>query len=154
MKEGANIKVQKVKGWWKDTGMPDDLLEANRIVLSELKSYNDGSIEENVTLNEVVGIGNNTVIHGPTTLRGPVIIGEGCEIGPDVYVGPYTSIGDNVKIMNTEIENSIVMEGTNINCGNRITDSLIGKDVNIISYENNIPKGHKLIIGDRSYITL
>jgi len=32
-------------------------------------------------------------------------------------MGPYTSIGDNIKLQNSEIENSIVMEGAQIKCG-------------------------------------
>ena len=46
------------------------------------------------------------------------------------------------------------MEGTNIDCGRRITDSLIGRKVKILGYEQNLPKGHRLILGDMAYITL
>jgi len=46
------------------------------------------------------------------------------------------------------------MEGAQINCGKRIVDSLIGRKVNILGYEQNIPKGHKLILGDMATITL
>jgi len=40
------------------------------------------------------------------------------------------------------------MEGTHIECGRRIIDSLIGRKVKILGYEKNIPKGHRLILGD------
>jgi glucose-1-phosphate thymidylyltransferase len=82
------------------------------------------------------------------------VIGERCEIGSDTYIGPYTSIGDNSTILNTEIENSIVMNGAHIDCGKRITDSLIGKNVKIVDSAKNVPKGHKLILGDQSTVTL
>jgi len=82
------------------------------------------------------------------------VIGEHCEIGPNTYIGPYTSIGDNSTILNTEIENSIIMEGAYIDCGRRITDSLIGRKVQILNNENRLPKGHRLILGDQSTITL
>jgi NDP-sugar pyrophosphorylase family protein len=52
------------------------------------------------------------------------------------------------------MENSIVMSGTRIDYGKRITDSLIGKNVEIIDSNQNVPKGHKLILGDASKITL
>jgi glucose-1-phosphate thymidylyltransferase len=64
------------------------------------------------------------------------------------------SIGDHVTLLNTEIENSIVMNGARIDCGKKITDSLIGKDVEIVDSAKNVPKGHKLILGDMSKVTL
>jgi glucose-1-phosphate thymidylyltransferase len=151
---GAKVNVQRVQGWWKDTGKPEDLLEANQLILEELESYNKGKIEDSTTITNRVGIGENTIIHGRTTIRGPVIIGDNSSIGPNTYIGPYTSIGDSTTILNTEIENSIIMEGTYIDCGRRITDSLIGRRVKILNYENNLPKGHKVILGDQSLINL
>ena len=152
--DGYKVRVQKVQGWWKDTGKPEDLLEANQLILQELQPYNHGKVEETATLTHNVGVGEGTVIHGRTTIRGPVVIGEHCEIGPNAYIGPYTSIGDHVTLLNTEIENSIVMSGARIDCGKRVTDSPLGKNVTILSHEQNLPKGHKLILGDMATVTL
>ena len=131
-----------------------DLLEANQLILQELQPYNHGKVEETATLTNDVGVGEGTVIHGRTTIRGPVVIGEHCEIGPNTYIGPYTSIGDHATIRNTEIENTIIMSGALIDCGKRVTDSLIGKNVEIIDSNQFVPKGHKLILGDMSKVTL
>ncbi len=155
LSDGAKVNVQKVQGWWKDTGKPKDLLEANQFVLQDLTPYNMGRSEETVTITNNVAIGEGTVIHSRTTIQGPAIIGNHCDIGPDAYIGPYTSIGDNSTIQNSELENTIVMEEALINCGRRITDSLIGRKAEIQSNENNIPKGcHRLIIGDMAYVTI
>ena len=152
--EKAKVIVQKVQGWWKDTGKPEDLLEANQLILQELRPYNYGKIEDGATIANIIGIGQGTIIYSRTTIRGPAIIGDNCEIGPNTYIGPYTSIGDRSIVCNTEIENSIIMEDVKIDCGKRITDSLIGRKVEILEYEKNIPKGHRLIIGDMSKVTL
>jgi glucose-1-phosphate thymidylyltransferase len=151
---GAKVEIQKVHGWWKDTGKPEDLLEANQLILHDLQPYNHGITEETATITNSVGIGEGTVIHSRTTIRGPAIIGDHCEIGPNAYIGPYTSIGDQSTIRNTEIENTIVMRGTIIDCGRRITDSLIGRSVTILGHEQNLPKGHRLILGDMATVTL
>ena len=148
------MKVQKVQGWWKDTGKPEYLLEANQLILRDLEPYNRGTIEDTATISNNVGIGEGSIIHSRTTIRGPVITGDHCEIDPNTYIGPYSSIGDRVRIANTEIENTVVMQGAHIDCGKRITDSLIGRNVEILAYEQNIPKGHKLILGDMTKITL
>jgi len=152
---GASVKVHKIEGWWKDAGRPEDLLEANQLVLNELVPRNLGTVEgrgSSVATN--TSIGRGTVIHGRTTMRGPTIIGDNCEVGPNVYIGPYTSIGNNVTIRNAEIENSIVMDGTEIDCGRRIIDSLIGRKVTIRSYEQNVPKGYRLFLGDMAYVSI
>jgi glucose-1-phosphate thymidylyltransferase len=143
----SKIKVEKVKGWWKDTGKPDDLLQANQLVLSGL------NITSSEDLNNVV-IGEDTTIDERAFIRGPAIIGDHCTIGENTYIGPYTSIGDNTTILNTEIDNSIIMENCKIDCGRRIVDSIIGQGVEITNYEHNQPKGHKLIVGDMSKVTL
>ena len=81
-----------------------------------------------------------------------MVIGDRCEIGPNAYIGPYTSIGDHVTLLNTEIENSIIMNGARIDCEKKITDSLIGKDVEILDSAQRLPEGHRLIVGDSSKV--
>jgi len=81
-----------------------------------------------------------------------VVIGDRCEIGPNAYIGPYTSIGDHVTLLNTEIENSIIMTGARIDCEKKITDSLIGKDVEILDSAQRLPEGHRLIVEDSSKV--
>ena len=154
LNHGAKIEVQSVQGWWKDTGRPEDLLEANQLVLRDLEPLNEGTIEDSATVEGDVQIGKNTIVHGRTTVRGPSIIGEHCEIGPNAYVGPYTSIGGNSIIKDSEIENSIVMDGVYIECGKRIIDSVIGTKAKVVSFENNVPRGLKLILGDMTYISI
>jgi len=46
------------------------------------------------------------------------------------------------------------MNGAHIDCGKRITDSLIGKNVEIVDSAKNVPKGYRLILGDQSTVTL
>ena len=58
-----------------------------------------------------------------------------------------------VTIENTEIENTIIMEGTHIDCGRRIADSLIVK-VKVLNNDGNLSRGRSLILGDQSTVTL
>jgi len=151
---GAKVDVQFVQGWWKDTGRPEDLLEANQLVLQELQPLNEGVIENGATVSGSVKIGRDTIIHSRTTIRGPAILGEHSQIGPNVYLGPYTSIGNNVTIRNSEVENSIVMSDAHIECGKRIIDSLIGMKAKVVCSEDSVPRGTKLILGDMTYISI
>jgi glucose-1-phosphate thymidylyltransferase len=150
--EGKKVEIEHVRGWWKDTGKPDDLLEANQLVLADIQSEIQGELssETSVTGNISFGPGSRTV--GTVNVRGPAIIGKNCLIGPDVFIGPYTSVGDECKLKNVEIENSIVMNKCQIESGRRIVDSLIGTNSTIANGERKVPKGYKLILGERSFV--
>lgn len=155
LEKNYKINAELVRGWWEDTGKPEALLGANQIILdNKVKSENKGKVESGATVTGRVKIGKGSVIKKGTVIRGPSIIGENCEIGGDVYIGPYTSIGDNVKIKNTEIEHSIIFDNTEIDSKKRIVNAIIGQDCKIRSAEETLPAGNKLIIGDNSDIEL
>jgi len=147
------VTYEIIKGWWKDTGKPEDIIEANQLILDELVPYNEGILEEGVQLKGRVAIGENTIIKNGCTIKGPVIIGKCCDIGPDTYIGPYTSVGNNCSIKRAEIESSIIMDGTEINYDGRIVDSLVGRDAKIRG-RNNLPTGNRLILGDNSRVEI
>jgi len=151
---GLEVSSHIVTGWWKDTGKPEDILEANHLVLSELKSSNRGKVEYGATITGNVSIDEGTVIRKGCNVRGPVIIGKNCEIGAETYIGPYTSIGDGVIVQGGEIENTIIVGDSTIQCGKRIVDSLIGRNSKIVSADMNLPKGYKLIIGENTTISI
>jgi len=148
-----NCKVvpQIINGWWKDTGIPEDILDANRLVLDDIKSDIKGTIENSVVKGRIV-IGEQSVIREGSVVKGPLIIGKKCLIS-NAYIGPYTSIGDNCIVENTEVEDSIFMENARIINAGRIVDSLIGKNI-VIKKGDNLPKGKKLIIGDNSQVII
>ncbi|MDP9287936.1 MAG: hypothetical protein M3P08_07035 [Thermoproteota archaeon] len=154
MENGKKISVQHVNGWWKDTGKPDDLLEANQLILDDLEPLFCGIAEPSCQISGKVSVGRNSVIKSNTRIRGPAIIGEGCEIGPNVYVGPYTSIGDNAKILSGEIEGSIIMQNAYIDCNKRIVDSIIGKNSRLESGHNNVPSGLRFVLGESTLCRL
>ena len=148
---GGKVEARKVSGWWKDTGKPEDLLDANHLVLLDMETKMEGTLSEQTALGMHVNVGNGTKTLGIVRINGPALIGNNCEIGPDVYIGPYTTIGDNCILRGTEIENSIVMQGSRIESSGRIIDSLIGSNSTLLNGNGSLPKGHKLILGESSF---
>jgi glucose-1-phosphate thymidylyltransferase len=148
------VTTHIVKDWWKDTGKAEDVLEANHLILDDLKPYNKGVIEKGATIRGKVCIDTGSIIKKGSFIRGPVIIGKNCIIGPNTYIGSYTSVGDNCEIKGGEIESSIILENCKIDFNKRIIDSLIGADSCIISGENKLPSGYKLIIGENSQLCI
>ncbi|MEO0259754.1 MAG: glucose-1-phosphate thymidylyltransferase [candidate division WOR-3 bacterium] len=145
------VNYLKVKGWWKDTGKPEDLIEANRIILEDLIEDVKGKVKNSKIIGKV-NIGENTIVEN-SHLRGPVIIGKNCVI-KDSYIGPFTSISDECEIIKAEIEDSIIMEGSKIiEIEGRIEESIIGKEV-LIKKNDLKRKVKKFVIGDHSIINL
>lgn len=140
-----------VKHWWKDTGKPEDILHANRLILDDISTDNQGLVVSS-EIRGRVKIEKETVIDNNSMVKGPVLIGKNCRIS-NSCIGPYTSIGDNCKIVGSEIEDSVILNGVSIqNCG-RIVDSLVGRDVKIFKKEG-LPDGRRLIVGDNSEVFL
>jgi len=153
LEEGYNVGHRIVEGWWKDTGTVEDILDANRLVLDEMKPTTETSIEDNACTQGRVSTGKNVQVKKGALIRGPTVIGDNSTIESEVYIGPYTSIGNNTHIKKGEIENSIIMENCVIDINTKIIDSVIGANSEI---KTNLkgPKGHKLIIGENSQIIL
>jgi glucose-1-phosphate thymidylyltransferase len=151
---GKKVSVQHIDGWWKDTGKPDDLLEANQLVLDDLEAKHGGIIDPSCQIIGKVSIGKNTVIRSNARIRGPVIIGENCEIGPSVYIGPHTSIGDGVRILSGEIEGSIIMKDVVISCNRRIVDSIIGRHSRLESADSMQPGALRFVLGENTLCRL
>ena len=141
-------------GWWKDTGKPEDILEANHLLLDDVERRIDGTVEEGAAVEGRVRIGEGTVIATGSVVKGPVVIGRDCIIGPRTYVGPYTSIGDGSRLVGADIEASIVIGDALIEGPDKIVNSLIGRSVTIRSAGNRLPKGHRLIVGENSTLDL
>ncbi|MDO5826114.1 MAG: glucose-1-phosphate thymidylyltransferase [Methanosphaera sp.] len=150
--ENKNVDSFIVEGWWKDTGKPEDVLDANQLILETIKTDIKGIVEENVKIKGNVIIGENTIIKSGSVIKGPAVIGENCEIKG--YVGPYTAIGDNTKLIESEIDSSIVIGSSVIHSDKRITESLLGQNSKIISDKNTYPKGRSFVIGENSVIKL
>src|ERR687891_646385 len=126
---GSRVDPHIVRGWWKDTGQVQDMLEANRLILDDIEERIDGQlIDSRVEGRVVIEAGARLE---RTTVRGPAIVGRGTRV-TDAYIGPYTAIGDDVVVENAEIEHAIVLEGSSIqDLDGRIEASLIGKNVAI-----------------------
>jgi len=151
---GYKVVPHMVEGWWKDTGKPEDILEANHLILDGIESSNEGKVEDGASVVGRVKIGKGAVIMGKSVVKGPSIIGEDAKIGPNAYIGPYTAIGDRCQISNAEVDDSIVMEDAVVDIDKKIVRSMIGKGSKILSANGMLPKGERLIVGENTTIML
>ncbi len=148
--QGCNVHPYVHRGWWIDTGAPDNLLEANDLVLDEVVPCVDGYVDRASQVNGKVTIEKGAEIIN-SRIRGPAIIGEDARI-VNSYIGPFTSIYHHVVVENSEIEHSIVLENSKIlDIPYRIEDTLIGRDSEITRSPIK-PKALKMTLGDYSKV--
>ncbi len=149
--DGLRVDSHRVKGWWKDTGQLADMLEANRLVLEEGSRRIDGELIDSTVEGRVV-VEPGAVLER-TTVRGPAVIGAGARI-TNSYIGPYTAVGEDVVIEASEVEHSILLAGCEVrDLPSRLEASLLGREVKL-ARSDRLPKTLRMIVGDRSEITL
>jgi len=127
LKQNDNIGYETITDYWKDTGTPEDILNANRQVLEHICNQTGGN---------------------------PSIIGKNCKIDESASIGPNASIGDNTIISSgVVIENSIIMSDCKIDGSLNIRDSIISANCHL--HGNNKDKTKKIfLLGEGTKITL
>lgn len=153
LQEGNIIKYHSVKNYWKDTGTPNDIIHANRVLLEDMKEYFLGSKHPTVSIEGKIMVGSNTQIKDNTRIIGPVIMGENCIIEDGAIIGPNLSIGDNVKLGKCRIKDSIIMSNCEINAKIFIKDSIISSNSRIVR-GNNSDEERIFLLGEGTRIFL
>jgi glucose-1-phosphate thymidylyltransferase len=148
---GRRVEPHIVRGWWKDTGRLDDMLEANRLILDNLTESVQGELLDSQVDGRVV-IEPGARLER-TSVRGPAIIGAGAQLR-DCYIGPYTSIGEHCRIVNAEVEHSILLAGSSVcDLDGRMESSLLGRNVTV-RRGNRQPRAYRFMVGDNSDISI
>jgi glucose-1-phosphate thymidylyltransferase len=146
---GRRVEPHIVRGWWKDTGRLDDMLEANRLILGTVVRRVEGELIDSQVDGEVV-IEPGARLER-SAVRGPAVIGAGTHL-VDAYVGPYTAIGERCVIENAEIEHSILLAGASVRgLEGRMESSLLGRNVKIGRGPSQ-PRAYRFMVGDNSEI--
>jgi glucose-1-phosphate thymidylyltransferase len=145
---GKTVRAEMLTGWWKDTGRPEDLLEANRMMLSALTARTDGEVDGASSLDGLVVVepGAKVVC---SRIHGPAIVGEGSLV-EDSELGPNVALSANCTVSASAIEDSIVMEGCKVIGVRSLAGSLLGRGVDV---RHSDREGlHRFVVGDQSQV--
>lgn len=149
---GYEVRPHILEGYWIDTGKMEDILAANRQVLTGIGHFVDASAnvaDGSMIQGDVIIQAGAQVIN--SVVRGPAIIGERARI-VNAYVGPFSSIYHDVTIENSEVEYCIILEHSRVsNMTARLESSLIGRHAEVEGSHER-PRGHKLMLGDYSKV--
>jgi glucose-1-phosphate thymidylyltransferase len=148
---GLRVEPHIVRGWWKDTGRLQDMLEANRLILDNLVGRVEGELVDSQVDGRVV-IERGARLER-STVRGPAIVGAGARLS-DCYIGPYTAIGEDCEISRSEVEHSILLAGCTVcDLGGRMESSLLGRNVTVRRGDRQ-PRAYRFMVGDNSDISI
>jgi glucose-1-phosphate thymidylyltransferase len=146
---GCRVRQEELTGWWIDTGKLTPLLEANRLLLERIETRIDGDVDDASVLDgRVVVEAGATIVR--STLRGPLVIGAGTVV-EDSFIGPFSAIGNGCTVRQSEIEHSVIMDGSSVTEIKRLEDSLIGKEA-VVSRSQVRPRALRLMVGDHCQI--
>ncbi|MFC2078661.1 glucose-1-phosphate thymidylyltransferase [Candidatus Bipolaricaulota bacterium] len=147
IEQGDSVIPHYLTGWWKDVGQPDDMIEANALLLQDLEGTLSGHVDDQSSLQGVVFVeqGANVV---RSTIQGPAMIGAGTEI-VDSIIEPNVSIGPSCRIEHCRISGSIVLEGASLE-SLRMEHSLIGSGCQVVG--DSSERIQRLTLGDFSRI--
>ncbi|WP_175620759.1 sugar phosphate nucleotidyltransferase [Chryseobacterium schmidteae] len=121
---GAKFSLGKVDDWM-DCGNKNATVETNGKILEYEK-------DEFTAYPESANIQNSLIIQ-------PCYIGEGVEIS-NSKIGPYVSLGKCTKVINSNIDNSLIQEKTVIDHGN-LSNSMIGSSAHYFGVAREISLG-------------
>ncbi|MGW7298369.1 glucose-1-phosphate thymidylyltransferase [Streptomyces sp. NPDC054829] len=147
----ADVRCTVIEGYWKDTGNVDDMLEVNRTVLEGLERRIDGEVDErSETVGRVVVEEGARIVN--SRIVGPAVIGSGTVVD-NSYIGPFTSVAENCRITDSELEFSIVLRDSSIAGVGRIESSLIGRHAEVTPADH-VPSAHRFVLGDHSKVQI
>jgi glucose-1-phosphate thymidylyltransferase len=152
IEEKKEIIYEIITDFWKDTGTPNDIIEANRIILENMNASFKGKKERNVILHGKVMVDEGTIIKNGAKILGPTIIGKNCVIEKDTVIGENTSIGDDSHLSNCNISNSIIMSNCTIKGKLNITNSIIASNSKIIQKQTGAD--NNFLLGEGTQISI
>jgi glucose-1-phosphate thymidylyltransferase len=121
---GAKFSLGKVDDWM-DCGNKNATVETNGKILEYEK-------DQFTEYPQSANIQNSLIIQ-------PCYIGEGVEIS-NSKIGPYVSLGKDTKVINSNIDNSLIQEKTVIDHGN-LSNSMIGSSAQYFGVAREISLG-------------
>lgn len=153
---GAKIAVQHVDGWWKDTGRPEDLLDANENVLKSRPAAEfeiAGVVEPGADVVGPLALGPGSRVDRTSRIVGPCVIGSEVRVEAGAQIGPFAAIGDRCVIRRASVDRSILLPEVEVEGSLELTDSIVGRGARLFA-DRPSPIRLACVLGDATQIRL
>ncbi len=150
LKRNKDVRFVKIKGWWKDAGRPQDLIDAMimlmdyKMIRSEIRGEVMGEVKGKVIIEE------GAVVEGK--VYGPAYIGKNVYIGKEAILEHYVDLEPGSKVISGSLTRSLVLDNTKIELGKaRLVDSVVGTKSSIRLLSGN-SMTLRLVLGQESVV--
>jgi len=147
----TNCQWQLFDGRWIDVGTPEDLLAANRAVLSDFDDHNSTNTDPGASIHEsqdgAVVVGSGTTVDPASTLVGPVLIGDDVHIAGCSQIGPFVSVADGCRIEDATLQRTVLLDSVSVS-DVELRDSILGARAVV----DSLDRPARLVVGDNSVI--
>lgn len=119
LERGSPLFGELIEGFWMDVGRPEDLIQANLIVIKREGRKFAGHVHATVIEGKRVRLGEGVKLAGAVLLGNLVRVGEGASI-TDAAIHDATTVGRE-----TVVERSLVLEDGEVGAGASIRNSIL-----------------------------
>ena len=152
LNEKHSIAYKIITHYWKDTGTPEDIINANKAILENLIPQFKGKKDSTIIIEGNISVDDETCISNQVKINGPVIIGKKCKISGGAVIGPNASIGNECIISGGIIRDSIIMNNCEIGNNVNLRNSIISSNSSI--KENSIKNEQVFLLGEGTKVLL
>ena len=152
LNEKHSIAYKIITHYWKDTGTPEDIINANKAILENLIPQFKGKKDSTIIIKGNISVDDETCISNQVKINGPVIIGKKCKISGGAVIGPNASIGNECIISGGIIRDSIIMNNCEIGNNVNLRNSIISSNSSI--KENSIKNEQVFLLGEGTKVLL
>ncbi len=146
---GYEVGHALTKGWWKDMGTPEDLLDLLYLLLERVRPRVEGSVVGEVKGKVIVEDG--AVVEG--MVIGPAYVGKDVFVGSGTVIEPYTSMERGVRVDSGKVSRSLILEEASISINSlRLVDSIIGRRSRVVCRRRELFGDLRLVISDLSLV--
>ncbi len=145
--DGRPVLPHRLRGWWKDTGKAEHLLEANECVLDELRGMAEGETVD-CQLSGAVHVAPGARLE-KCVVHGPVVVAKGAH-AQGSHLGPYVSLGPEAQVVDSRVLHSILMDGAQASQVGALTHSILGRRSRAVGKGST--RTVSLLLGDDGHV--
>ncbi|MFC2078664.1 glucose-1-phosphate thymidylyltransferase [Candidatus Bipolaricaulota bacterium] len=144
-----NVNAHFVQGWWKDVGLPKDLILASELLMNRGVPRTCGDVDTSSMMDGLVVVEKGASVRG-STLQGPCIVGYDAQI-VNSKIGPNVAVGDACRIEGSQIRSERIFRWTR-RVLSMLCNSIVGRRSRLVPTSSDVC--YTALVGADSFVYL
>ncbi len=151
VERGLGVAAVPCRGFFCDLGLPREVLRAHRRCLDRLAPAGAQGELTRCTVEGRVEIGSRARLID-CQVTGPAVIGPGAAVLRS-WIGPYTTVGRLAVVEESEVEESLLLDGCRVRGVARVQGSIVGEGARLLRGEGR-PRALRAALGRDGVVEL